>query len=38
MANAQKMKTANGQEYEKLMKVGSELTVKLKQLNKEAGV
>jgi hypothetical protein len=38
-ANAQKIKGAKGQEeYDKYMEIGRELTAKLKELNKEAGV
>jgi len=39
MANAQKMKTAKGQEeYDKLVAINKELTAKKKELEKEAGV
>jgi hypothetical protein len=38
-ANAQKMKGVKDQEeYDKYMEIGRELTAKLKELNKEAGV
>jgi len=38
MANAQKLKTAKGQEeYDKLVALNKELTAKKKELEKEAG-